>query len=61
MDTLSCLRKPKGAADMGRYGTEKLPPLLPEAQAGKSGCNKGAGLIGKAANAINRDLEKGLP
>jgi len=61
MDTLSYLRKPKGAADMGRYGAEKLPPLLPEVQPRKSGCSKGAGLIGKAANVINRDLEKGLP
>jgi hypothetical protein len=35
MDTLPCLREQNKVADTGRYGTEKLSPLLPEVQAGK--------------------------
>jgi len=35
MDMLLCLREQNEAADTGRYGTEKLSPLLPEVQARK--------------------------
>lgn len=34
MDTLPCLQQQNKSADTGRYGTEKLSPLLPEVQAG---------------------------
>ena len=36
VDTLPCLRQQNKVADTGRYGTEKLSPLLPEVQAGNS-------------------------
>ena len=36
MGTLSCLPKQNEVTNTGRYGTEKLPPLLPEMQAGNA-------------------------
>ena len=36
MDTLSCLRWQNKIADTERYSFEKLPPLLPEMQAGNA-------------------------
>ena len=41
MDTLLWLRQQNKVADTGRYGTEKLSPLLPEVQAGKSDWSRG--------------------
>jgi len=35
MDIMPDLRQQNEVADTGRYGTEKLSPLLPEVQAGK--------------------------
>ncbi len=40
MDTLPYLRKQNEVEDTGRYGTEKLPSLLPEVQTGKFDCSK---------------------
>lgn len=34
MDMLPCLRQQNKVADTGRYGTEKLSPLLPKMQTG---------------------------
>ena len=41
MGTLPCLPKQNGVKNTGRYGTEKLPPLLPKVQEGKFDWSKG--------------------
>ena len=41
MDTLPCLREQNKVANTGRYGIEKLSPLLPEMQTGGIDRSKG--------------------